>query len=435
MIGGLKQTTSRLAIAAAAGLFMGGIALTPAQAADLGGDCCADLEERVAELEATTVRKGNRKVSVKISGQVHRAIMFWDDGFDDNIFLTDQNDSSTRFRITGTATISPGRTAGFRMEYDLFGANSSDDVANCRAAGNCRVVPNADTAAFVNLANNSGVTSTNGNVGPEFDNRWQEIWIKDDKLGKVSLGKGATATESTSEVDLSGTAVTSIWSGADFSYTAFRFRNSATGAATAVTHGGAWNNFDGGGRQSRIRYDTPTLGGFTFSTSYAADDYVDGAVRFKKEWNSVRCAAAFGIGHDTRIDDHDIWRYNGSASCLHTPSGLNLTFASGTDDDSRRDGIVDADDAQFWYIKGGITRRWNSHGKTHIAVDYGVTENQLSSGTTDGESEIVGVALVQKIDSAAMELYLAYRHAEYDDNTATSYEELDFVLAGARIKF
>jgi hypothetical protein len=28
-----------------------------------GGDCCADLEERIAELEATTAKKGNRKVS------------------------------------------------------------------------------------------------------------------------------------------------------------------------------------------------------------------------------------------------------------------------------------------------------------------------------------------------------------------------------------
>jgi hypothetical protein len=34
---------------------------TPIQAADLGGDCCADLEERVAELEATTASKGNSK--------------------------------------------------------------------------------------------------------------------------------------------------------------------------------------------------------------------------------------------------------------------------------------------------------------------------------------------------------------------------------------
>jgi hypothetical protein len=40
----------------------------PAKAADLGGDCCADLEDRVAELEATTVRKGNKKVSVQIYG-------------------------------------------------------------------------------------------------------------------------------------------------------------------------------------------------------------------------------------------------------------------------------------------------------------------------------------------------------------------------------
>ena len=78
MIGGLMKTTSRFAVAAAAGLFMGGMALTPAQAADLGGDCCADLEERVAELEATTVRKGNRKVSVKLSGQVNRSLLIWD---------------------------------------------------------------------------------------------------------------------------------------------------------------------------------------------------------------------------------------------------------------------------------------------------------------------------------------------------------------------
>ena len=120
MIGGLKQTTSRLAIAAAAGLFTGGIALTPVQAADLGGDCCADLEERVAELEATTVRKGNRKVKVKLSGQVNRAIMWWDDGIDDDVYFVDVESSNSRFRITGSANISKGRKAGYRIEADLF---------------------------------------------------------------------------------------------------------------------------------------------------------------------------------------------------------------------------------------------------------------------------------------------------------------------------
>jgi hypothetical protein len=54
--------------------------LQAAQGADLGGDCCADLEERIAELEVTTARKGNRKVSVTITGYVTKQIMFWDDG-------------------------------------------------------------------------------------------------------------------------------------------------------------------------------------------------------------------------------------------------------------------------------------------------------------------------------------------------------------------
>ena len=83
MFGGLTKTSSRIAIAAALGLTLGGYAMsTPAKAADLGGDCCADLEERVAELEATTVRKGNKKVSVTISGWVVKTMNWWDDGDD-----------------------------------------------------------------------------------------------------------------------------------------------------------------------------------------------------------------------------------------------------------------------------------------------------------------------------------------------------------------
>jgi hypothetical protein len=63
MFGGLKKSASRLAIVAAAGVMS-----TSAMAADLGGDCCADLEERVAELEATTARKGNRRMSLTVYG-------------------------------------------------------------------------------------------------------------------------------------------------------------------------------------------------------------------------------------------------------------------------------------------------------------------------------------------------------------------------------
>ena len=104
MIGGLFKSASRVALVAAAGVAMGGVS---AQAADLGGNCCADLEERVAELEATTARKGNRKVSLTIYGQVNQSIMFWDDGHEKNAYVVTNQNSRSRFgfwnRCIGTS--------------------------------------------------------------------------------------------------------------------------------------------------------------------------------------------------------------------------------------------------------------------------------------------------------------------------------------------
>src|SRR5256714_10993700 len=112
MIGGLlKSSTSRLALVAAAGLFMGGVAMPSAKAADLGGDCCADLEERVAELEATTARKGNRKMSLTITGQVHRIVLWWDDGHASRTYYgLDNTNSSSRFTLLGSARVNPNVT-------------------------------------------------------------------------------------------------------------------------------------------------------------------------------------------------------------------------------------------------------------------------------------------------------------------------------------
>ena len=92
MNGALMKATSRFAIAAALGLALGA---GSARAADLGGNCCADLEERVAELEATTARKGNRKMSLTITGQVHRIVMWYDDGESSNTYYGLDNTNSS----------------------------------------------------------------------------------------------------------------------------------------------------------------------------------------------------------------------------------------------------------------------------------------------------------------------------------------------------
>jgi hypothetical protein len=86
----------------------------------LGGDCCADLEERVAELEATTVRKGNKKVSVTLSGWVVKLGSWWDDGHETNFYVGDKDTTlSSHFQISGSAQISPGWSAGYTIAVEV----------------------------------------------------------------------------------------------------------------------------------------------------------------------------------------------------------------------------------------------------------------------------------------------------------------------------
>ena len=97
-----------------------------ARAADLGGDCCADLEERVAELEETTVRKGNKKVAVILYGQVNRAALFWNDGAKRIPTSSTIITNSSRFGIKGNAKTGIGDwVGGYRLEVEPTQANSA----------------------------------------------------------------------------------------------------------------------------------------------------------------------------------------------------------------------------------------------------------------------------------------------------------------------
>ena len=119
MTGGLRGTVSLMAIAALSCVVGATVFVAkPAKAADLGGDCCADLEERVAELEATTARKGNKKVSVQIYGKVNYAVMFWDDGGEQNVYSVNNYNESSRTGFKGNAKISDDWSAGYRLEWE-----------------------------------------------------------------------------------------------------------------------------------------------------------------------------------------------------------------------------------------------------------------------------------------------------------------------------
>ena len=81
-----------------------------------------NLEERVAELEATTARKGNRKVSLRISGQVNKALV-WDPRNVNDVEVWDSVLSQSRFRFTGGAKVTSDVHVGFIAEFGIRDEN------------------------------------------------------------------------------------------------------------------------------------------------------------------------------------------------------------------------------------------------------------------------------------------------------------------------
>lgn len=394
-----------------------------ALAADLGGDCCADLEERVAELEATTARKGNRKVSLEVYGQVNTALMFWDNGKERNTYVVDNDVSSTRFGFKGKAKIDGDWGAGFRLEIETQSADSNV------------VDENNDDAQTIGL-------------------RVAEWFIESKRYGKVTVGQGGFASDGAAEVDLSGTNVIASFDDLKFGE-AIDPRSIGSGGRADYDDYTRGGNFEYN-RGNRVRYDTPTISGFKASAAWGEDDAWDVALRYAGEGGNFKFAAAIAYGQYTdgtgSLSNDNVCASPGlggvcqkaeilvgSASIIHNPTGLFVTAGAAWREFDNVESLGAADEENTWWgVRGGVSRKFNSLGKTAVYAEYQHTENDNFRGTPGqtSEAEIIGAGIVQNIDAAAMELYLGYRHVEVDDNVpANSFDSLDVVTAGARIKF
>ena len=467
MIGGLMKTSSRFAIIAAAGIIAGGV--SSAQAGGLGGDCCADLEERVAELEATTVRKGNRKVSLKLSGQVNRSVLWWDDGVEDNTYSVDNSNTSTRFRLTGSVGVLPGLSAGYKIEMDAESARSGsvdqiDDDGGARGEGD-----------------------------GQLEVRVAEWYLKHDKYGKLTVGQGSPATDDLVKINLGGTAVATKDGLIMDTGGSFILRDSTipgvAGLNTASFFGQAarWGDLAPGldtARRDRVRYDSPTIAGFTLSAAWGEDDFWDAALRYAGEFGGIRVAAGIGYNedHDEEIDtiavaqpSRERTEYKGSASvwapgALGVGPYLSASFVhreyEGNGDFTNPNSVAaivprQAGDFDFWRVEGGVRHNFIGLGDTSIYAEYAEADGGLESRLIGGnitcqscafadleqinnsELQMWGIGIVQRIDAAAMELFVSYRNYEADVTgiddglglVSMPLEDLTILHAGGRIRF
>lgn len=405
MIGGTMSSKLTLAAIIAGGVMVG--ATSSAQAADFGGDCCADLEERVAVLEATTARKGNRKVSLTIYGQVNQALLIWDDGTNSDAYVVDNDSSASRFGFKGKAKINSDWSAGYRIEIGVY-SSESDRVDQGFADG--------DTADGENLGDDGD--------GSRLDLRRSEMYIKSKTYGKLSMGLTSHALDATTKSDLSGTHVIARNAGLRF-IEDFFIINSATGVSSGTRWGSIFDGDTEFDRDNVVRYDTPTIAGFKVSASWGEDDEWSVAAFYKAKFDNFKIAAAIGYGEDQEGSGSSASEnFNGSLSVMHTPTGIFVTASGGNLE--KDTGLED----EFYQIKGGIKQKWNSLGSTAFYGEY------IHAETDDtGEGEIWGLGVVQKVDAAAMEIYAGYRHYEADLNDITPTKDFQTFVLGSRIKF
>jgi porin-like protein len=338
----MRAGPARVCLICWAALFMSVLPSGVASAADLGGDCCADLEQRVAELEATTVRKSG-PVSVTISGYTAKQVFSWDDGVESNTYISDIGPTqATHFKIGGQAKLVPGWTAGFlfriqELRDSTMGLSQNDD---------------------------------NDDLGV---NTQMSYWfLASEDYGKVAIGKQALASKSVAMfTDLSGTQLIAnyvLFDGPGFFLRQhgelLRLKWGDIGYCYSQAR--PWGGDCDGIVMNGVRYDSPVFGGFSWSASFGQDDDEEVALRFNREMGGFKIA--LGAGYSVNTDEvvqsfisrhKDSGFFQAGFYVEHLASGLFLHADYGEEDNHGTlilSGIAEPDSHQ-WYVKGGIRHK------------------------------------------------------------------------------
>jgi hypothetical protein len=370
---------------------------------------------------------------LRFYGQINKGILNYDDGVDsETYYIIDNDNSSTRFGLR------------YDQTFDDWTFTNVNEIQYAPySTGNINIIddtPSSDDFEW-----------SNDNI------RKIDFSLDNERYGKFSLGQGSMATDGAAEVDLSGTDVIGYSGVADSAAAQIlRYTDQNLAFADNPQIGDAFDNYDGG-RLIRIRYDTPSYNGFSVAFAFGRDlldddpderdiNQYDVALLYGNEFEAVDVEAA--VGYYSNDDDASYWI--GSVSAIHTPTGVNGTFAAGTQDEGDNSG-------SYWYGKLGLLRDFVAWGASAAAIDYYSGDDVYVSGdvplfTPDGEpvvdengdpisgditssdSTSWGISLVQNIDAWNTELWFTYRNYEYTDNFA-NYEDGQAIFGGARFRF
>lgn len=451
MFGGQRQTGLIGGALLAAWMLSPGAAF----AADLGGNCCADLEERIAELEATTARKGNRVVSLQITGSVNQALVAWDDGVDSDAYIVTNTGYQSRVSFIGTGRINADVTAGYVLTLGIWGSPSMT----------------------VDQVNDESVSSSPLAQPDSVIIRESKGYIESARFGRVTLGQQSVASDDITAINVARSVY--VDSSAHQVFVGgyqLRDGDTLTGLRFLNLMGSDGTNPPGDGqRYDAIRYDSPSVAGFKVSASWGEDDMWDVALRYAGLLGG-RFKAAAGVAYSAFTDGDptasaspglssgvhgcvfdvnrnvDCHMIGMSGSIMDMGTGLFIHGAYGvTTDENKPDGFDN--ETSFYYLHGGIEKKWLPYGSTTLFAVYGQFntgfERALLSPTSfgqleNGEVEMWGIGVNQYFESAGLDVYLKYNeYTASAENVLTNtgfrgdveFNDFSVIYAGARVSF
>ncbi|WP_193222062.1 porin [Amylibacter sp. SFDW26] len=360
------------------------------------------------------LKTNNTKIT--LYGQINKGLLSVNDGNDTTTFgIVDNDNSSSRIGVKSTTNLGAGWKLKGKVELQHEIASTGDINQNNRTG----------TRAQFDLTDDQVIRKIEASIGHK-------------SYGTLTFGQGSTASDGAANIDLSGTKVVSL--DPELLAGGILFFDNVTGALSGSRNiGDDFDNLDGG-RLLRIRYDTPTIKGFTLSGAYGQQqlrrgngprddrDTWDVALRYKETLGDFKVqGAVFYADREAAVGaTNQRTRVGFSAATLHKPTGYNFRIAAGQEDNESR-----TEKGDFVHVKAGVIKNFFKSGPTAIAVDY-YTSNALADEGSQGNSW--GLSVVHNFKKPKIELYAALRNYSLDE-PGNDFEDVSALLTGIRWKF
>ena len=297
-------------------------------------------------------------VDFSISGRVSRALVITDSDDSTSAAVGDWGSSGSRIRASGSNEMMDGMTVGGNLEYGAGGSG-----------------------------------------GDSLSMRYADIYYSG-AFGKISIGHGDEGGEGSVYSDKSG--VSGIGHGQE------------KGSIETKDYFGSLDG--GGGRNERIRYDTPAIGPVSAAVSVGNDNEVSAGVKLSQSFGDT----AFGAKLGTTQSPGENGTVSASAG-IKLPAGVTVSGAWGQQE------IDGGSDPSFFQATVGYVM-----GDTSVGISWYASSDFENDGS---EGTAIGIGATHNLPKVNASVTAAVQNYSVEDMTAGVDSDETVAMIATVIKF